>query len=51
MTKDSFGVFEIRVPAVGGRPAIPHNSKLKASHTTNGGSANELKLTPRADLA
>lgn len=29
MTKDSFGVWEITLPAVNGEPAIPHNSKLK----------------------
>jgi hypothetical protein len=31
MTKDSFGSFEITLPAQNGEPAIPHNSKLKVS--------------------
>ena len=31
MTKDEFGVYEVTVPAKDGRPAIPHDSKLKAS--------------------
>lgn len=31
MQKDSFGVFEIVLPANNGQPAIPHNSKLKVS--------------------
>ena len=29
MKKDSFGVWECVVPAVAGKPAIPHNSKIK----------------------
>lgn len=29
MKKDDFGVFEITIPAIKGKPAIPHNSKLK----------------------
>lgn len=31
MTKGAFGVFEIKLPAVDGQPAISHNSKLKVS--------------------
>ncbi|KPV77968.1 glycoside hydrolase family 13 protein [Rhodotorula graminis WP1] len=37
MTKDSFGVWECVVPAVAGKPAIPHNSKIKISMTTPSG--------------
>lgn len=37
MTKDSFGVWEITLPAVNGEPAIPHNSKLKISLKTPSG--------------
>ncbi|XP_048546729.1 1,4-alpha-glucan-branching enzyme, chloroplastic/amyloplastic-like isoform X2 [Triticum urartu] len=29
MTKDNFGVWSIKIPHVEGRPAIPHNSKVK----------------------
>ena len=29
MTKDNFGVWSIKIPHVDGRPAIPHNSKVK----------------------
>jgi 1,4-alpha-glucan branching enzyme len=29
MKKDTFGVFEVVVPAVNGEPAIKHNSKVK----------------------
>jgi 1,4-alpha-glucan branching enzyme len=29
MKKDEYGVFEVTVPAVNGKPAIPHDSKLK----------------------
>ncbi|GJJ07519.1 alpha-1,4-glucan branching enzyme [Clathrus columnatus] len=29
MKKDQYGVWEIRIPAVGGNPAIPHDSKIK----------------------
>lgn len=29
MKKDSFGVWECVVPAIAGKPAIPHNSKIK----------------------
>ena len=29
MKKNEFGVFEITVPAVNGKPAIPHDSKVK----------------------
>lgn len=32
MTKNSFGVWEVTVPAKAGAPAIPHESKVKASH-------------------
>jgi 1,4-alpha-glucan branching enzyme len=34
MTKNSFGVWEVAVPAVQGTPAIPHESKIKASRST-----------------
>lgn len=29
MTKDAFGSFDIDIPAVDGKPGIPHNSKVK----------------------
>jgi 1,4-alpha-glucan branching enzyme len=29
MNKNSFGVFEITLPAKDGQAAIPHNSKIK----------------------
>jgi 1,4-alpha-glucan branching enzyme len=29
MRRDDFGVWEVRLPAKDGRPAIPHNSKVK----------------------
>lgn len=29
MKKNDFGVFEIVIPAKDGKPAIPHNSKIK----------------------
>jgi 1,4-alpha-glucan branching enzyme len=29
MKKDMFGVWEITLPALHGKPAIPHNSKVK----------------------
>jgi hypothetical protein len=29
MTKNEYGVFEVTVPAKDGKPAIPHNSKIK----------------------
>lgn len=31
MKKNEFGVFEITLPAQGGKPAIPHDSKVKIS--------------------
>jgi hypothetical protein len=31
MAKNSFGVWELTIPAVNGSPAIPHDSKIKAS--------------------
>lgn len=31
MAKNSFGMWEVTVPAVNGLPAIPHDSKIKAS--------------------
>ncbi|RIB24050.1 CBM Family 48/Glycoside Hydrolase Family 13 protein [Gigaspora rosea] len=34
MKKDSFGVWEIRVPSKNGVPAIPHGSKIKISMIT-----------------
>ncbi|CAG8651001.1 13134_t:CDS:10 [Acaulospora morrowiae] len=37
MKKNSFGVWEIHIPANFGRPAIPHNSKIKISMTTQSG--------------
>ena len=29
MTKDAYGSFDLKIPAVDGQPAIPHNSKVK----------------------
>ncbi|GAA5860265.1 hypothetical protein JCM8547_003447 [Rhodosporidiobolus lusitaniae] len=37
MKKDKYGVFECLVPAIGGKPAIPHNSKVKISMTIPSG--------------
>ncbi|EPE07479.1 glycoside hydrolase family 13 [Ophiostoma piceae UAMH 11346] len=37
MTKNSFGVFEIKLPAKNGETAIPHNSKIKISLTLPSG--------------
>ncbi|GAA6041557.1 hypothetical protein JCM8097_004263 [Rhodosporidiobolus ruineniae] len=37
MKKNQYGVWEVVVPAVGGKPAIPHNSKVKISMTTPSG--------------
>lgn len=37
MKKDSFGVWEITVPAQNGQPAIPHNSKVKICLTLPNG--------------
>ncbi|KAM0793776.1 alpha-1,4-glucan branching enzyme [Microbotryomycetes sp. NB124-2] len=37
MKKDAFGTFELTIPAVNGKPAIPHNSKVKISMTIPGG--------------
>lgn len=37
MHKDSFGIWEIRLPPVDGKPAIPHNSKLKVLFELPGG--------------
>lgn len=31
MQKNSFGVFEITLPAKNGQPAIPHDSKIKVA--------------------
>ena len=31
MTKDEYGVWELVIPAKDGRPAIPHNSKVKVA--------------------
>ena len=31
MTKNEFGVWEITVPAVDGKPAIAHGSKIKVN--------------------
>lgn len=31
MTKNDFGVWDVTVPAKDGTPAIPHDSKIKAS--------------------
>ncbi|GAA5943793.1 hypothetical protein JCM1841_001772 [Sporobolomyces salmonicolor] len=36
MKKNTFGVFEVTLPAVNGNPAIPHNSKVKISMTLPG---------------
>lgn len=35
MAKNSFGVWEVTIPAVKGSPAIPHDSKIKASLYTS----------------
>ncbi|KAI2641983.1 alpha amylase [Xylaria nigripes] len=37
MKQNEFGVWEIILPAVDGRPAIPHNSKVKISMITKQG--------------
>ncbi|CAG8573050.1 1876_t:CDS:10 [Diversispora eburnea] len=37
MKKDSFGVWEVRIPANDGNPVIPHNSKVKISMITSSG--------------
>ena len=29
MKRDSYGVWEVTVPAKDGQPAIPHNTKVK----------------------
>lgn len=29
MKKNEFGVFEVTVPGKDGKPAVPHNSKIK----------------------
>jgi hypothetical protein len=34
MKRDSFGVFEISLPAVKGQPAISHDSKIKVGIET-----------------
>jgi len=34
MKKDSFGVWEVHIPAKNSTPAIPHNTKVKISMTT-----------------
>ncbi|PGH23167.1 1,4-alpha-glucan-branching enzyme [Polytolypa hystricis UAMH7299] len=34
MKKDDFGVWEVTLPAKGGVPQIPHNSKIKITMTT-----------------
>lgn len=31
LTRDKYGVFEIKLPAINSQPAIPHNSKVKIS--------------------
>ncbi|CAB4444259.1 unnamed protein product [Rhizophagus irregularis] len=37
MKKDSFGVWEVHIPAKNGTPTIPHNIKIKISMTTSEG--------------
>ncbi|KAI2464292.1 carbohydrate-binding module family 48 [Annulohypoxylon bovei var. microspora] len=37
MTKNTFGIWSIDIPAKGGQPAIPHKSKIKISMTTPSG--------------
>lgn len=32
MKRGDFGVWEVTLPAKGGQPAIPHNSKVKVSY-------------------
>jgi len=34
MKKDTFGVFEVIIPAKNGQPAIAHNSKIKVCLTS-----------------
>jgi hypothetical protein len=34
MKKNPFGVWEVTVPAQNGAPAIPHESKIKASDSS-----------------
>ena len=35
MTKNEYGVFELTIPPTAdGKPAIPHNSKIKVSTST-----------------
>ena len=36
MSRDDYGVFGVVVPAVDGRPAIPHRSKVKVSFIASG---------------
>lgn len=38
MTRDQYGIWEVRIPSREGRPSIPHNSKVKISMTVPGGS-------------
>ncbi|KAG7910431.1 hypothetical protein KL907_001322 [Ogataea polymorpha] len=38
MTKDNYGFFSVVVPPVGGKPAIPHNSRVKILLTLPDGS-------------
>ncbi|PGH16532.1 1,4-alpha-glucan-branching enzyme [Helicocarpus griseus UAMH5409] len=37
MKRDSFGVWDVTIPAKNGIPAIPHNSKVKITMTTPSG--------------
>lgn len=63
MAKNAFGVWEVTVPAQNGAPAIPHESKIKAStisciyhigivyHETNGRSDHHGSAQWRAHLS
>jgi 1,4-alpha-glucan branching enzyme len=44
MTKNNFGVFEVTVPAKDGKPAIPHDSKIKISLVTPNDHARQERI-------
>ncbi len=47
MTKNQFGVFELTIPPTAdGKPAIPHNSKIKVSPTPSPQHSQPPLLTP-----
>lgn len=37
MSRNEYGVWEILIPAVNGKPAIPHDSKIKITMNMPGG--------------